>query len=64
LIGLGHEVNLDAGAIREALRQARQERGGSEAVARPTMRFVGVMNRSLPILRGFGFRSNEYGFSC
>jgi hypothetical protein len=35
-----------------------------EAVARPTMRFVGVMNRSPPILRGFGFRSNEYGFNC
>jgi hypothetical protein len=27
LIGLGHEVKLDAGAIREALSQARQERG-------------------------------------
>jgi hypothetical protein len=33
-------------------------------VAKPTMRFVGVMNRSPPILRGFGFRSNEYGFNC
>ena len=35
-----------------------------EAVATPTMRLVGVMNRSPPILRGFGLRSNEYGFNC
>jgi len=35
-----------------------------EAVAKPTMRFVGAMNRSPLILRGFGFRSNEYGFTC
>jgi hypothetical protein len=34
-----------------------------EAVARPTMRFVGVMNGSPPILHGFGFRSSEYGFT-
>ena len=35
-----------------------------EAVAKPTMRFVGAMNRSPLILRGFGFRSNDYGFNC
>jgi hypothetical protein len=38
--------------------------GNCEAVARPTMRFVGAMNRSPTMLRGFGFRSNKYGFTC
>ena len=50
LIGLGREVKLDAGAIREALRQRGKNEAADaeaicEAVAAPTMRFVGVMNR-------------------
>jgi len=47
-----------------AIARALSAEGNREAVARPTMRFVGAMNRSPPMLRGFGFRSNEYGFTC
>jgi transposase len=69
LQALGHTVRFMPPAyvkpyVKRGKNEAADAEAICEAVARPTMRFVGVMNRSPPILRGFGFRSNEYGFNC
>jgi transposase len=70
LQALGHTVRLlmSPAYVKSYVHRGKNEAADAEAiceaVARPTMRFVGVMNRSPPILRGFGFRSNEHGFNC
>ncbi|HXB77820.1 MAG TPA: hypothetical protein VNX23_10510 [Bradyrhizobium sp.] len=61
---LGEVQELARQHAPSAIARALSAEGNREAVARPTMRFVGAMNRSPPMLRGFGFRSNEYGFTC